>query len=747
MIGETGYCFQGCRKQFWVTIALFVNDRPLYVGQEQISNMDLRHFIPAMPSVSILTIIVHGNALPKGSVRNMSAVNSPSNGDGGSYFLTAHRRVASEPDSPSISPSNHPASAPARPIRRPRPPVRSHPRPGSDDLSGYSRFTVQTIHENEASQNRAPLSSIETPPHKSSRASAVTPSSDGGDLAQQRAPRSIATSQRTSSSYVSVKSIARRCMHRFNSTSPRHNATPVPNARSRPVHRRARSESGASRAKPPTILPRRKTRSVENSARRRFRNSSESYGSIPTPTVALRPPISSSVSEHGLVDRHEIKLETPFSPLPKDLSEVRLRKEPPSSRRLSAIHARAIFTAPLNLVRRFRKLSNTRPALPVQKSSSPSISDTHGRMLGHISQLRREKTHEALRQVSQLLRLISGDKADGLAVEPRPINMKTMSTKSTPPVKELKEGRKLERKQTQDVPPAPVRIATQKSMELEERNSDSSSIRNLRLGPPPNATPDPHATYKVKRSPSVETEEFLKVDISVRGGTSYLPSEARRIHTPPLPGEGAGGKRRGFFFDYNAPRHLSIDDAKAQTRGSAEEKSAVVGESGMDRVQVSWRDVSSVSGRIVPSTDPGSHPALCTGAKRRPIEWFDTQLAELDTFIDDDTSFKVQSKYDSPSRGFSELRERTAQALHDMRTRNVKLDDLEEEGPDHAPGLPGNGEDEEDEEEEEIDHSVPEHYPTSPLCPANVEYWRLVDGKLGQGRRTRTCWMHGDSKV
>jgi hypothetical protein len=422
----------------------------------------------------------------------------------------------------------------------------------------------------------------------------------------------------------------------------------------------------------------------------------------------------------------------------------------PFSRRSSAIHPRAIFSAPLNIVRRFRKPSKARPALPVQRSSSPSISEKHGRMLGHVSQLRRIRTHEALRQVSQLLHLISGDKPDGLPVEPKPINVRTMSTKSTLSIEEWKEGRKLARKQKQGLPPAPVRIATQKSMELEQRGSDSSSIRNLRLGPPPNATPDPHATYKVKRSPSVETEEFLKVDISVRGGTSYLPSEARRIHTPPLPGEGAGRKRRGFFFDYNAPRHLSIDDVKTKISDSAEEKSAVIEDSGLDRVQVSWSDISSVSGRIVQPTDPGSYPTLRTGTKRRAVEWYDTKLAELDTFIDDDTSVKVKSTYGSPSPEFSELCGRTAQALHDMRTRHVKVDHEEEEARDNAPGLPRNSEEKEDGEEEEegeIDSNVPEHYPTSPLCPANVKYWRFVDGKLGKGRYTRTCWMHGDLKV
>ncbi|RMZ80835.1 hypothetical protein DV737_g2856, partial [Chaetothyriales sp. CBS 132003] len=87
-------------------------------------------------------------------------------------------------------------------------------------------------------------------------------------------------------------------------------------------------------------------------------------------------------------------------------------------------------------------------------------------------------------------------------------------------------------------------------------DSQSSSQSDLRHGPCPSPqnTPEEKAIYKVKRSPSAETEEFLKIDISIKGGTSYLPSEARRVHTPPLPQDGLDGRKRGFFFDYNAPK-------------------------------------------------------------------------------------------------------------------------------------------------------------------------------------------------
>lgn len=280
-------------------------------------------------------------------------------------------------------------------------------------------------------------------------------------------------------------------------------------------------------------------------------------------------------------------------------------------------------------------------------------------------------------------------------------------------------------------------------MELDQQGSDSSSIRNLRLGAPPNATPDERATYKLKRSPSAETEEFLKVDISIRGGTSYLPSEARRIHTPPLPGEGASGKRRGFFFDYNAPRRLSIDEGKPKTSGSIARKPFVVGESGMDRGWTSPNEERLNSAGTTQTFDCGTLPTLYNEKKTRAVEWYDAKLAELDTSTDEDVSGKGKSRNDAVPPAFSDMQQRTAQALHDMRNRNIKvLQRKEEEARENLTDF--EGQEEEEEEDGEIDYNVPEHYPNSPLCPAHARYWRFLDGKLGKGKYTRTCWMHGE---
>jgi len=79
--------------------------------------------------------------------------------------------------------------------------------------------------------------------------------------------------------------------------------------------------------------------------------------------------------------------------------------------------------------------------------------------------------------------------------------------------------------------------------------SNTSSMHNVHIGKPPlrtPATPDSELMYL-----GSDSQQYFRVEISEPGAPTYLPSEARRIGTPPLPGE--GGRHRGFFFDYNAP--------------------------------------------------------------------------------------------------------------------------------------------------------------------------------------------------
>ena len=75
-------------------------------------------------------------------------------------------------------------------------------------------------------------------------------------------------------------------------------------------------------------------------------------------------------------------------------------------------------------------------------------------------------------------------------------------------------------------------------------NSSSSSIRNLKMADAPQGTPEPHALYT-----GSDNEQYFRVEISDPDGPTFLPSEARRIGTPPL----RTNTLRGFFFDYKNP--------------------------------------------------------------------------------------------------------------------------------------------------------------------------------------------------
>lgn len=83
-------------------------------------------------------------------------------------------------------------------------------------------------------------------------------------------------------------------------------------------------------------------------------------------------------------------------------------------------------------------------------------------------------------------------------------------------------------------------------------DSASSSLRNIFIGKPHVVTPDPEAFYT-----AADEQQYFRTEITSPGGPNFLPSEANRVGTPPLPESGSsskGGRRhRGFFFDYRPP--------------------------------------------------------------------------------------------------------------------------------------------------------------------------------------------------
>ncbi|KAL8724519.1 MAG: hypothetical protein Q9181_006789 [Wetmoreana brouardii] len=80
--------------------------------------------------------------------------------------------------------------------------------------------------------------------------------------------------------------------------------------------------------------------------------------------------------------------------------------------------------------------------------------------------------------------------------------------------------------------------------------SSSSSIRRVLYGNPPVSTPHSESMYT-----GSDSQQYLRVELTDPNAPAFLPSEARRIGTPPLPVKGT--KLRGFFFDYNAPKSAS----------------------------------------------------------------------------------------------------------------------------------------------------------------------------------------------
>lgn len=82
------------------------------------------------------------------------------------------------------------------------------------------------------------------------------------------------------------------------------------------------------------------------------------------------------------------------------------------------------------------------------------------------------------------------------------------------------------------------------SSNVQRHDSTSSSIRSLMMGNPPPGTPAERETYT-----GSDQQQYFRVELTDPGAPTFLPSEARRINTPP------SGKHKGpgFFFDYTAP--------------------------------------------------------------------------------------------------------------------------------------------------------------------------------------------------
>lgn len=95
--------------------------------------------------------------------------------------------------------------------------------------------------------------------------------------------------------------------------------------------------------------------------------------------------------------------------------------------------------------------------------------------------------------------------------------------------------------------------------------SSSSSIRRLRMGIAPRTTPDAQEMYT-----GSDGKQHPVVEMTSRDGPAYLPSEARRIDTPPLTNS-SPGLRQGFFFDeYTSSDSTSSPKAEERQPGNGD---------------------------------------------------------------------------------------------------------------------------------------------------------------------------------
>ncbi len=436
--------------------------------------------------------------------------------------------------------------------------------------------------------------------------------------------------------------------------------------------------------------------------------------SVRTDLTPLKPPTATSPGVRGM-SSSSIRVETTFAEQRQKLRNADSLTEPTvestftenrrksrdadsltgpteptvaSPSRRSSINPKHILSAPLLFIRR-ASLTKPRSKLRSSPAKIPSPNARPPRLADHSTMPKRNYTFEALQRVSAILHDTTKQETKSSASDsllPLPLVkplIRTFSDKSTT----SKERRSPQIEQ--GIVSQYTIYQRQKSVErFSGPPSYTSSQVNLRMGLQPANTPEENATYKIKRSASAETEEFLKVDISIRGGTSYLPSEARRIHTPPLPEEGADGKWRGFFFDYNAPRaDSSIQDPEPLSSGSSSAASAGESESKSPNFfKMTGRTKTNRCKRVV------------TG------DWYDVKLKQFDVGQD-------PSQVTDPKCGEKRL---------------------------NSPGLFGKSPSGWD--KAQFDLTIPEHLPSSPLCPRHPRYWRVVKGK---GSQFRGCWMHG----
>ena len=398
--------------------------------------------------------------------------------------------------------------------------------------------------------------------------------------------------------------------------------------------------------------------------------------------------VETPFGEHKVLSRTPTGVKTPGQHGHSDVKQ--------QSRRASSIDAWKFFSIPLQA---FRKGSRPQAQQPSEeypsheKGSKPVIEHR-----GHKSLLKQDDTGSTLAKASVALETLKK------ARKPKVRSWKIKSASSTSSSDKLDSGHSGSKGVS-----STFNIISNNSSDFPA--STTSSILAIQRGSTPQNSPTELATYRIRRTRSAETEEFLKIDISTRGHTSYLPSEARRIHTPPLPEDHNDRQSRGFFFDYRKPEANAPQSPRSSFTTSQEERSR-------DKHNLKLPLKNQFTQRVATQVVTpllSLHPSSITGEKlpnspsrAKTGEWYDAHLADIDRPSPENDLFGTLGGQSS----LQSVRE-CQSSIADLRRRQL---------------------------EAQLDYDIPEHLPSSPLCPRHPKYWRVVKQK---GSQFRGCWMHG----
>ncbi|KAJ9655062.1 hypothetical protein H2198_006003 [Neophaeococcomyces mojaviensis] len=404
--------------------------------------------------------------------------------------------------------------------------------------------------------------------------------------------------------------------------------------------------------------------------------------------MPLIPPTPPSRPEPVASRDSGVRIEIPF-PRAQDTASLTSRHSLRGStnrlpRRVS-LNALHLLSAPMTALRKFVTEKPSEPNTPPIEHRQTSLPTIDAQ--GHKSTLKRYQTALVLEHVSSLL---ESSKGFGVKSRFRAWTAKSVSTTSSSDPNEPRP------EQQHKGIAATFNIFKEKSFDdVHATKTVSSSILNMQMGSTPQNSPQEIATYKIKRSSSAETEEFFKIDISIRGGTSYLPSEARRIHTPPLPDDDdIGVYKRGFFFDYNLP-HSNTGTGAYQSRHSQQNTPAL-----KPSIPPSSTDKLGSGYTLKPPTPCAPSKLTLSSSQRtnthivkvKTGDWYETQLADLDATIPDiELGLSHQMSHSSSEKTRNE---------HQVRLIEVKRQQYMDQ----------------------MDWNIPEHLPSSPLCPRHPRY-------------------------